>query len=175
MIFRSPMRIPPRGSYFDEDDDSGADSLDQQLQQACCSRRLYPHQQQSFPVGSPMSSSSSMALVPYEQSVGCCSTPRHHHLGCQHHPYQTDWCCPMGSETMSTSTALQTLPGVEERLLQLEGDKDSLHLQVGFIGTGAHSSQWSRFNMNGCVDVPHGRVTRLLAILGNAPATFLPM
>ena len=32
-----------------------------------------------------------------------------------------------------TNYPLQRLPNVEERLLQLEGDKDSLHLQVSAI------------------------------------------
>ena len=76
-----------------------------------------------------------MALVPYDG--GQCCSGFHHHL---HRPppppppSQSDWgrnsCCrspPPGSN------ALQTMPGVEERLLQLEGDKDSLHLQVALL------------------------------------------
>ncbi len=122
--FRSPMRLfppaPPRGSYLDDDDDSGADSLGNELNGGgggChhhhhCGRCGQPRQQ----------SSSNRALVPY--GVQCCGVGG----GLNHHG---EFCC--GSPTpssASTSTALQVMPGVEERLLQLEGDKDSLHMQV---------------------------------------------
>ncbi len=69
---------------------------------------------------------SGRALVPY--GGGVC---------CHHHHHQQDLCC--SSPTPSTvggggsNNALQVMPGVEERLLQLEGDKDSLHMQVGLI------------------------------------------
>ena len=75
---------------MDEDDDSGADSLE-------C------HSCHGGGTGR------SMALVPYDPYQGCCYG--HGPRGWQ-------------------STALQTIPGMEERLLKLEGDKESLHLQV---------------------------------------------
>ena len=42
-----------------------------------------------------------------------------------------DYCGGYHRSASSNPYQLQTMPGVEERLLQLEGDKDSLNLQVG--------------------------------------------
>ncbi len=108
------MRFP-RGSYFDDDDDSGADSLGNELMnggQHC------GHYQQPPP---PLPRHQSRALVPYG-SGSCCMRQYHHQ--------QHQCCSPTPSNTSIPSTALQVMPGVEERLLQLEGDKDSLHMQV---------------------------------------------
>ncbi len=62
-----------------------------------------------------------MALVPY-QEPGSCDNCR---AGGGF--YRPPPPIPSGQQT---NYPLQTLPNVEERLLQLEGDKDSLHLQV---------------------------------------------
>ena len=42
-----------------------------------------------------------------------------------------DYCGGYHRSASNNPYQLQTMPGVEERLLQLEGDKDSLNLQVG--------------------------------------------
>ena len=54
--------------------------------------------------------------------AGCCS-------GCHHHHH----CPPPPSSPTNACTALQPYPSIEDRLLQLEGDKDSLHLQVALL------------------------------------------
>ena len=76
------------------------------------------HYQQPPP---PLPRHQSRALVPYG-SGSCCMRQYHHQ--------QHQCCSPTPSNTSIPSTALQVMPGVEERLLQLEGDKDSLHMQV---------------------------------------------
>lgn len=103
--------IGPRGSYFDEDDDSGADSLSNDCHHGFGSWHRQPHPRPPSSHGS-----GSMALVPYDPGSSGCYGHRHDY--CCHHPH---------------STALQTLPGVEDRLMQLEGDKDTLHLQVSVV------------------------------------------
>jgi hypothetical protein len=107
-------------SYIDEDDDSGADSLGNDFSSSggggvnggpghcnCASCNLHYRNRHS----------SSMALVPYQDDGAGCDS------------------CGGGGfyrppPPPPTNYPLQTMPGVEERLLQLEGDKDSLHLQV---------------------------------------------
>ena len=47
-----------------------------------------------------------------------------------HWNYFPFWYIRSLRDRPQTNYPLQRLPNVEERLLQLEGDKDSLHLQV---------------------------------------------
>jgi len=105
------MRFP-RGSYFDEDDDSGADSLD-----AAAPFCHYRHGSRGYRRGvrEPLWAGSppSNAMVPYDG---------HYQAYCG---YRQSHCA-----SPSPSTALQLAPSFEERLIQLEGDKDSLHMQV---------------------------------------------
>ena len=65
-----------------------------------------------------------MALVPYNESGSCCGRQMQQ---------QHDYCGGYHRAANSNPYQLQTLPGVEERLLQLEGDKDSLNLQVNSL------------------------------------------
>eukprot|EP00094_Tigriopus_californicus_P005385 TCALIF_05192-PA protein Name:"Similar to PPFIBP1 Liprin-beta-1 (Homo sapiens)" AED:0.11 eAED:0.09 QI:0/0.6/0.33/0.83/0.4/0.5/6/102/1020 len=135
--FRSPMKSVHNRAYLEEDDDSGADSLGNDL--SSCAR----YGVNKFPIpialkieplgfshnrcgcrhsGGGGPGSSSMALIPYD-SGSCCS--RSHHGCC------SNWSCR--SNRSSTNYPVQTVPGLEERLLQLEGDKDSLNLQVALL------------------------------------------
>lgn len=116
--FRSPMKSVHNRAYLEEDDDSGADSLGNDLS-SCASHHNRCGCRHS---GGGGPGSSSMALIPYD-SGSCCS--RSHHGCC------STWSCR--SNRSSTNYPVQTVPGLEERLLQLEGDKDSLNLQVALL------------------------------------------
>jgi len=103
--FISPQRTNSR--FTDDEDDSGADSMNDMISNPSC---------HSWTPNHPF------AMVPYDMRYGCrgCYSPEHSH------------CC---SSYMYSPQNMQLAipPSVEERLLALEGDKDQLHLQVALL------------------------------------------
>eukprot|EP00095_Tigriopus_kingsejongensis_P000014 snap_masked-scaffold342_size201858-processed-gene-1.3 protein:Tk00014 transcript:snap_masked-scaffold342_size201858-processed-gene-1.3-mRNA-1 annotation:"hypothetical protein D910_10177" len=115
--FRSPVKSVHNRAYLDEDEDSGADSLGNDISSCASHNRCgCRHSGNAQGTGTNL-----MALIPFE-SGSCCS--RNHH-GCY-----SNWAC-RGNQ--GVNYPVQTIPGLEERLLQLEGDKDSLNLQVALL------------------------------------------
>ena len=120
--FRSPQRTNSR--FTDEDEDSGADSLNDLM--SCHSagghscRSCPSHLPASHGPPSHHHSSQHMALVPYDAGHGCRACFPHESC-----------CCPQAPYMYSPQNMQVALPAaIEERLLVLEGDKDQLHLQV---------------------------------------------
>eukprot|EP00092_Neocalanus_flemingeri_P002953 GFUD01003158.1.p1 GENE.GFUD01003158.1~~GFUD01003158.1.p1 ORF type:complete len:836 (+),score=169.21 GFUD01003158.1:155-2662(+) len=101
------FRSPNRGARSTDDEDSGADSMNEirsnNSNHSCHSWNV-PHQHQS---------PHQMALVPYDSHGSCRS------------------CCPSYNHPHNMQVALPS--SIEDRLLALEDDKDKLHVQVAVL------------------------------------------
>jgi len=105
------FRSPNRGARSTDDEDSGADSMNEvrssTFNHNCHSWNL-PHQHLHQP-------SHDMALVPYNDSHGSCRSCCSSYMN---HPHNMQLALPSS---------------IEDRLLALEDDKDKLHDQVGVL------------------------------------------
>lgn len=102
------FRSPNSSRFTDEEEDSGADSMNDMMSNHSCRSPVH---------------SSHMALVPYDgRRCGSCyyggGGGRYYCQSCSCHPQNMQVAIPSN---------------VEDRLLALEGDKDQLHLQVALL------------------------------------------